>query len=260
MNIFEKISYLTKLFQLPLNPNDSSKNLLMKKILLITLSVVSCAYAFGQTTASDEPPIRLSILAGAGLSKNTGYYGEGIKSKPVYSIGVGVTKPFSDAFEVQSRLLLDVKHSGVKYSFSLTDGDNNTYDMTDDVTTKANYFTLQVLPTFRFGKARAFFVGAGGYYSRLNGNSVDIDRHNETTGTDSHMDSVWGDQFEENYDAGITVMAGYTIKISDGNGLDIQIMYNKGLVDVHDMINVSQRFNSINVTIGYKILGNSGRQ
>jgi hypothetical protein len=232
----------------------------MKKLLLITLTMVSCANAFGQYTSSEEHPIRLTLLAGAGLSKNTGYYSEGMTSKLGYALGIGVTKPISNAFELQTKFLYEVRRSAQAYSFTLVDLDNNMYDMTDEATTRVTYITLQLVPTYRFGKAKAFFVGAGGYYSMLGEGSVDVDRYNETTGTHSQFDTNGGHQFDENYDAGLVLMVGYTIQINDAKSIDIHITCNKGLVDIHDPVNVSQRFNSINLIIGYRIPGNGGKE
>jgi hypothetical protein len=217
----------------------------MKKGSLCIAFLVFCFSARAQRLIS-----YFELYGAGGILKNTGYYEDYMKPKPGYSAGVGMGHVFSRSFQVSLRALWEAKGSKwqehVMGKSSWGDIDKMNYTSTD-----FHYLTFSLAPEFRIQRLRNLSLGAGGYYSVLQQASIgmkDVDNISHTT-------TLWSNSFQGNfrdrYDAGISVYIGYPVIINDKNCTTLRLVYNKGLVDIHDVWNGGQRNNSIMLSAAF---------
>ncbi len=224
----------------------------MRKVFGL-LSLILCCGAVANAQESTPNTIhnRFELVAGPTFSKNSGYLSD-YDSKAGYSFGIGYYQPISKSFSINLRSLYETKGSAATYSYGLTDV-NGTVEMTDVYTTKFNYLTLYVLPTYRLGRNKNMHISAGGYYSFLQKLSVTTYSTNRDTGEFiSEKTTTDKNYFSPKYDAGISFQIGYSFNVSDKNQLMLQAFSNRGLVDLYNPSMGSQRNNTFGLILSLR--------
>lgn len=217
----------------------------MKKVLILATTVLCFVTSIlAQESAPNQILRKFEIVAGPSFSKNKGYLSN-YDSKIGYSIGVGTSAKFSKSFSVNFRSLYEFKESAASYSFSRSDANNVSLMLTDKYTNRFNYLTFYALPTLQLGSNKRIHISAGGYYSLLlkdNINIYTIESENNNFFSEYNISNEFS--FKQKYDAGISVLIGYSFKVGDKSQLLLQAFGNRGLVDISYVLFGSQRNNT----------------
>lgn len=204
-----------------------------------------------QEKKSEKLFSRFEFIGGGSFSKNSGYLSD-YGSMLGYSLGIGYYQRISNSFTINFRSLYETKGSTATYNYALSDG-SEVNGLTDKYTTKFNYLSFYLLPTFDFGKNKSFHLSAGGYYSFVHKLSINTYTTNRTTGAFvSENTNTDNNYFNPKYDAGLSFQAGYSFKVNEKNQLMIQAFANRGLVDLYNPQMGSQRNNTFGINLAFR--------
>ena len=225
----------------------------MNRVLALA-SFLLCAVVTTQAQESSSNKVinRFEFVAGPSFSMNTGYLGN-YDSKIGYSLGIGYYIKLSNSFSLNLRTLYELKGSAAKHSYGLHD-DNGMVDIDETTTTKLNYMTFYLLPTFQLGRNKNIYINAGGYFSVPRRINVNTYRTRSDTGelisNDTNSDINY---FDPGYDAGVSFQIGYAFKVSDKFQLMVQAFSNRGLIDLYNPSIGSQRNNTFGLTLSLRM-------
>jgi hypothetical protein len=223
----------------------------MHKSVLVSWLLLAFAFI---ANAQDENKIlkRFELVVGPSQSRNTG--SNIYEPKYGYSLGIGYDQPLHKIFSLNLRVLYEQKGSTSKLRSIVTEADGSITPLTDKYTTKLNYITFYLIPTFHLGPNKNIHIGIGPYYSFLQSLSLNIHR---TRTYDGLFISVRTEHpknyFNSNHDAGGTFQIGYSFNVGDNLGLTVQGFYNSGGVGLYNLNFGEQRNNDWGVLVIAKI-------
>ncbi len=222
--------------------------------LFINISVWAQPESFGKKLIT-----KFELVAGAGILNNSETREGCMLLKYGYSIGAGASHSFNESIEFGIRALWELKGSKVKREITQITPDSTKSVYTQYFDTNLNYFTALPYLTFKMGRKKNAIAGLGGYYSLLRRASVTeirTDQLTDITTTYRHRDI---DNFQQKWDAGISVFIGYTIPVTHKSNCVVQLMYNKGLFYVRDSWNGNHRNNALLLVLSFNVLNSLGR-
>lgn len=168
-----------------------------------------------------------------------------IQSKLGYSAGIGLAHSFGDQFAINARLLWEQK--GFKEEYVTVDGNLNIYN--DKIEISNDYFTLNILPTYFFGKKLRFNASVGISYGilRESNDFASYYLNGQLTG------QAHGKGQPATYESGILAGIGYSFFAFKKSELNIQLQGNIGLTDTFNQNKYIVRANSISILIMFNI-------
>lgn len=224
----------------------------LRLIVLLVLICSSIAVKAQEEKTEYDDMRRFELVLGPSFSMNTGYLRD-YKSKYGYELGIGYYLPVAKSFMINARLLYEQKGSTAVYKYTLYDVNKSVTPTREEITSRFNYFTLYVIPTFQLGPKKNILIGAGAYYSYLRKLNVRTDRTRSDNGDFISRSSF--DQrefFDPTYDAGVTFQVGYKFNVNSKLRMSIQAFSNRGVKDLYSGSIGSQRNNTFGILLGFR--------
>jgi hypothetical protein len=196
--------------------------------------------------------VELLVGSGTVFFRGDEFYKETGVFKPGFSANVGLVHKFNSRVHLNSVIAYQLKgnkwiHSSVEPGYPSPG--NLKHIM--DITTK--YATLTLFAKYSFSKGGKLFIGCGPYFgylfrekvvSRLylNGSLLTM------SGTRLDPDSDY-----KRYDIGLAMTTGINLRSKRKRKANVQIIYQKGLVDINQPMITQIRNNAISILLGITV-------